>query len=329
MDSPKPVNRKKGLTKKLVLSMLLVGTLPLVIGLVLAFYQGTQEIREVNGSSFEALATETARKIDLVIADELVRTALMTTDVKIIERLERTRDALSELTPQELALTLEKEQEAWNAKEADILQRIVEGPFAEVLKQHMGGIFMDPGHPIPVITRSATRGLFITDRAGRVVASLYSDVPYLHQEEAWWKGAFHNGVGQPYIGQVAFDSQRGVYTFTLALPIMDSLRYEAIGVLQRIYDAKEFFAPSIDIIRFGKTGHVMLIDSRGVVLSCPILPTGTSISDPRLIPLVTPLHAGWTPAPSDGHGGTASSIIGFAPLSNTRQITQMSTGQSW
>jgi len=329
VDSPKPVNRKKGLTKKLVLSMLLVGTLPLVIGLVLAFYQGTQEIREVNGSSFEALATETARKIDLVIADELVRTALMTTDVKIIERLERTRDALSELTPQELALTLEKEQEAWNAKEADILQRIVEGPFAEVLKQHMGGIFMDPGHPIPVITRSATRGLFITDRAGRVVASLYSDVPYLHQEEAWWKGAFHNGVGQPYIGQVAFDSQRGVYTFTLALPIMDSLRYEAIGVLQRIYDAKEFFAPSIDIIRFGKTGHVMLIDSRGVVLSCPILPTGTSISDPRLIPLVTPLHAGWTPAPSDGHGGTASSIIGFAPLSNTRQITQMSTGQSW
>lgn len=329
MKSPEPAKRKKGLTKKLVLSMLLVGALPLVIGLVLAFYQGTQEIREVNGSSFEALATETARKLDLVMADELARTALLTTDVNIIEQLERTRDALSELNHQELALTLEHEQEAWNAKAPDILQRILKGSFADVLQQHVGGTFMDPGHPVPIITRSATRGLFITDRAGRVVASLDSDVPYLHQKEAWWKGAFHNGVGQPYIGQVAFDSLRGVYTFTLALPIMDSLRYEAIGVLQRIYDAKEFFAPSIDIIRFGKTGHVMLIDSRGVVLSCPILPTGTSISDTRLIPLVTPLHAGWTPAPSDGHGGTAPSIIGFAPLNSTRQITQMSTGQSW
>lgn len=329
MDSPEPVKRKKGLTKKLVFSMLLVGALPLVIGLVLAFYQGTQEIQEVNGSSFEALATETARKLDLVMADELARTALLTTDVKIIEQLERTRDALSELNPQELALTLEQEQEAWNAKSPDLLQRILKGPFAKALQQHVGGTFMDPGHPIPVITRSATRGLFITDRAGRVVASLDSDVPYLHQEEAWWKGAFHNGVGQPYIGQVAFDSQQGVYTFTVALPIMDSLRYEAIGVLQRIYDAKEFFAPSIDIIRFGKTGHVMLIDSRGVVLSCPILPTGTSISDTRLIPLVTPQRAGWTPAPSDGHGGTESSIIGFAPLSNTRQITEISTGQTW
>lgn len=329
MKSPEPVKRKKGLTKKLVLSMLLVGALPLVIGLLLAFYQGTQEIQEVNGSSFEALAIETARKLDLVMADELARTALLTTNVKIIEQLERTRDALSELNPQELALTLKQEQEAWNDKEANIIQKILKGPFAEVLQEHVGGTFMDPGHPIPVITRSATRGLFITDRAGRVVASLDSDVPYLHQEEAWWKGAFHNGVGQPYIGQVAFDSLRGVYTFTLALPIMDSLRYEAIGVLHRIYDAKEFFAPSIDIIRFGKTGHVMLIDSRGVVLSCPILPTGTSISDTRLIPLVTPLRAGWTPAPSDGHGGTASSIIGFAPLSNTRQITQVSTGQTW
>ncbi|KPK17824.1 MAG: hypothetical protein AMK69_25540, partial [Nitrospira bacterium SG8_3] len=131
MDATKAPNRsekrKKGLTKKLVLSMLLVGALPLVIGLVLAFYQGTQEIREVNGSSFEALATETARKLDLVIADELARTSLLTTDVNIIDRLERTRDALSELNPQELALTLEQEQQAWNAKSPDMLQRIMEG----------------------------------------------------------------------------------------------------------------------------------------------------------------------------------------------------------
>ncbi|PJA78630.1 MAG: hypothetical protein CO149_02970, partial [Nitrospirae bacterium CG_4_9_14_3_um_filter_51_5] len=145
MVGPEPTNRKKGLTRKLVLSMLLVGTLPLVIGLALAFYQGTQEIREINGSSFEALATETARKLDLVIADELARTALLATDVKIIEQLERARDALSELNPQELALTLEQEQAAWNAKAPDILQRILEGPFADLLQRHVGGTFIDPG----------------------------------------------------------------------------------------------------------------------------------------------------------------------------------------
>jgi len=309
--------------------MLLVGALPLIIGLVLAFYQGMQEIQEVNGSSFKALATETARKIDLVVAEEVSRTALLTTDIQIIELLETRRDALSELNPQDLSHTLEQEQEAWNAKDPEMLNEILEGSIATILNHHVGGTFIDPGHPVPVITRSATRGLMITDRAGRVIASLDTKTPYLHQDEAWWKGAFHKGVGQPYIGPVAFDSQQGTYTFILALPIMDSLRYEAIGVLQRVYDAKEFFAPSIDIIRFGETGHVMLIDSRGVVLSCPILPTGTTISDQRLIPLVTPMQPGWTPAPSDGHGGTESSIIGFAPLTNASQMTKMSTDHSW
>ncbi|MDR4493653.1 MAG: ATP-binding protein [Nitrospirales bacterium] len=326
---PPPPKRKKGLTKKLVISMLLVGALPLMVGLFLAFYQGTQEIQEVNGSSFEALATETARKLDLVVAEEIFRTSLLATDVDIIEQLESKRDALAELSPHNLQQMLDREQTAWDAKDPVTLKEILEGPIAAILQRHIGGTFIDPGHPVPVITRSATRGFFITDRGGRVVAGLDANMPYLHGETNWWKGAFHNGVGQPYLGPLEFDDQRGTYVFTLALPIMDSLRYEAIGVLHRIYDAKEFFAPSIEIIRFGETGHVMLIDSHGVVLSCPILPTGTTISDNRLIPLVTPMYAGWTPAPSDGHGGTQSSIIGFAPLTNASRITQTSTGVGW
>ncbi len=80
---PSEKKRKKGLTKKLVFSMLLVGALPLLIGLLLAFFQGTEEIREMSGTSFEALATETARKLDLVVADEISRTALVTIDADV------------------------------------------------------------------------------------------------------------------------------------------------------------------------------------------------------------------------------------------------------
>lgn len=321
--------RKKGLTRKLVLSMLLVGALPLLIGLVLAFFQGTQEIREVSGTSFEALGTETARKLDLVVADEFSRTALLTIHIPIIYLLEERRDSLNENKKDALTQLLLQENEAWLKKDPHFLSKITEGSIVEELQRHMGGTYIDPGLPVPVITRSTTRSLDITDSAGRLVASLDDTTPYLNSEETWWKSTFHNGVGQPYIGPVQFDPQHKTYTFTLALPIMDSLRYEAVGVLRRVYDAKEFFAPSIDIIRFGETGHVMLIDSRGVVLSCPILPTGTALSDPNLIPLVTPMYPGWTPAPSDGHGGKTTSIIGFAPLANASHITQASTGLSW
>ncbi len=69
-----------GLKAKLVLSMLLVGVVPLLVGLVMAFWQGSQQIREVSGESFKALATETARKLDLVVGEEMARTSRIATD---------------------------------------------------------------------------------------------------------------------------------------------------------------------------------------------------------------------------------------------------------
>ena len=79
----------------------------------------------------------------------------------------------------------------------------------------------------------------------------------------------------------------------------------------------------------GKTGHVMLIDSRGIVINCPILPTGNQVPDNHVISLVTPPQPGWVKAPSDGHGGEGTSIIGYASLPGISQITQDSTNQSW
>jgi len=320
---------KRGLKRKLILSMVLVGALPLTIGLVMAFFQGTKEIREVSGSSFEALASETARKIDLILSEELAQTSQITTDVNIIHTLEVQRDQLADYGDEALQTLIAQETQAWTEENSEFVTSLTQNDLVTILRRYYGGTYVDPGHPIPVVTRSATRGLFLTDVAGRLIATLNANVPYAHSHESWWKGAFKNGVGQPYIENVAFNEQLGVYTFSLSLPIMDSLRYQVVGVLHRIYDAKEFFASHIETIRFGKTGHVMLIDGTGTVLSCPVLRTGTRLSDAQIIPLVTPMHSGWSAAPSDGHGGARSSIIGFSPLPTTSQITQDSTGMGW
>ena len=42
----------------------------------MAFWQGSQEIREVSGESFKALATEAARKLDLLVVEEIAHTAV-------------------------------------------------------------------------------------------------------------------------------------------------------------------------------------------------------------------------------------------------------------
>ncbi|RMH06493.1 MAG: sensor histidine kinase [Nitrospirae bacterium] len=320
---------RRGLKKKLVLSMLVVGVIPLIIGMWLTFVQGRREIQLVNGQSFEALAVETARKLDLILNEQEAKTRRITLEPQLIAALERRRDTILEMEPATLEAQLAQEQEAWQRKDSALIRQVTTGPLATLLLEHYRGTADSPGPPIPIVTRTATRALFVTDLAGRVVASIHANIPYLHRDSAWWQGAMNKGVGQPYVSDLEFDPILNIYTFSLSLPIMDSIQYQAIGVLHRVYDAKEFFSPSIDTIRFGKTGHIMLIDSRGVVLSCPILPTGTKISDERLVPLVTPAYPGWVQAPSDGHGGTDTSIIGFAPVPGISRITQYSTGATW
>ena len=151
-SAQEPVKAKKGLTRKLVVSMLLVGALPLLIGLLLAFYQGTQSIQEVNGTSFQALATETARKLDFVVSDELAQTRILTTNPDLIQLLEKQRDDLSDGSQTDRAQLLQQEQKAWMAGNPDLVKRITEGPIIQHLRQQIGGTFVDASQPIPLIT---------------------------------------------------------------------------------------------------------------------------------------------------------------------------------
>lgn len=319
-----------GLKAKLMLSMLLVGVVPLVMGLSMAFWRGSEEIRDISGESFKALATEAARKLDLVIAEEVARTTRIANDPVIVRELERRRDGAVTLLPTVQALPDAEQTARWATRDPAMVKAVTENAVAARLREYYAGIHSEPDHLLPEIMRSATKMLFLTDTHGTLIAAMKANPDYRHGDTAWWKGAFNHGAGKLYIEDVRFNVQADTYAFTISIPIMDSLRYEAIGVLHRVIDAKEFFSPSTHVIRFGKTGHVMLIDSHGIVMSCPILPTGLSIADTSLIPLVTPLQPGWVHAPSDGHGGKSRSIIGFAPLPETSRATNGSVeGGSW
>lgn len=323
-----PPGTRWGLKAKVIVSMLLVGLIPLVVGLGMAFWQGSQEIREVSGESFEALATEAARKLDLLLAEEIAHTARIANDPTIIRELEHRRDARGDVkSPATAPSDLERR---WMARDQSAIKSVIENPFSALLHEYFTGIHSAPGQLLPHVVRSSTKMLFLTDVQGTLVATMTDHPVFRHHETHWWQGAFNKAVGQLYIEDVHFDDQVKAYVFTISLPVMDSLRYEAVGVLHRVIDAKEFFSPSTQAIRFGKTGHVMLIDTNGIVISCPILPTGVPLSDPELIPLVTPKHPGWVQAASDGHGGQETSVIGFAPLSKTsRATTDSHRNGSW
>lgn len=318
-----------GLQTKLILSMLFVGVVPLVVGLGMAFWQGSQEIRDVSGESFKALATEAARKLDLLVAEEVARTSRIVNDETVVRELEHRRDALLG-SDKRSADSLAEMERRWREQDPAFVKSLTENQLSALLREYYTGTYSESAQLLPQVVRTATKMLFLTDRQGLLVAAMTTKPDFRNHDARWWQAAYNNAVGRLYIEDVHFDPHADTYVFTISLPVMDSLRYEVVGVLHRVIDAKEFFSPYTHVIRFGKTGHVMLIDSRGVVMSCPILPTGVSLSDPALIPLITPLQPGWVQASSDGHGGQQSSVIGFAPLPETSRATNGSLeGGSW
>jgi len=113
----------------------------------------------------------------------------------------------------------------------------------------------------------------------------------------------------------------------ISAPIYDKGGLLLIGWLHREYDVKKLFDPLIYPIRFGGTGHVMLINNAGMIISCPMLATGSRIVVQDLLARVTNDHAGWTTAENDGHGSQTFSIIGYAPLAGVNSL--LSPSESW
>jgi signal transduction histidine kinase len=242
--------------------------------------------------------------------------------------LEQRRDARGDSKSPTTVLT--DFEQRWKAKDAAAVKSIIDNPLSTLLHEYFTGVHSAPGQLLPHVVRSSTKMLFLTDAQGTLVGTMTDHPAFRHQKTHWWQGAFNKAVGKLYVEDVRFDDQVNAYVFSISLPVMDSLRYEVVGVLHRVIDAKEFFSPATHVTRFGKTGHVMLIDTNGIVVSCPILPTGVPLSDPKLIPLITPPHPGWVQASSDGHGGQSTSVIGFAPLTETSRATNGSIDSgSW
>ena len=318
-----------GLRGKLISAMLLVGAVPLVVGMGMALVQGTQELYQMAGVNFESLAAEAARTMDLVFSDELTRTTRIARAPLVVKALESQYGRIQKQEETALLVAEEDARGRWEAGDTALLGSLTESRLADFLKQQVARPEGETGEIIPASARAATRALFVTDVRGNVIASTTRHVPYTARDMDWWRTAYDNGVGQPHIGNVYFDSQLGVYAFHISLPVMDRIRYRAIGVLHRIFDAREYLAPSLFPIRFGKTGHVMLLDSQGTVMACPILPTGSRLADTNLIGLVTGPLPGWVKADSDGHGGQGLAVIGFSALPGTSHVTRASTGSTW
>ena len=301
---------RTGLKNKLIWTMLGVGALPLMLAMILSYLQGTKSLQGVIGASFKALAYETSTKIDLLIDGEVSRNIRHAAHPSI-------RSAITGFNQKLLALDPVAQQKYIEGE--DSYRSILESEASQAL------LNFQKRKTLSVL---ATRALYITDAFGVLRASVNDFPGFRHNEKPDWNKTITGGKDFVYIGPVDFNEKTESFLVTFAFPILNE-NEKTIGVLHHVFDAKAFFSGSIEPITFGETGHVMMIDSRGMVVDCPILPTGFLLKDPDLVRSVTGDSPDWVKTMGDGHGGEELSIIGFSPLSQTQEWITRSEGKNW
>jgi signal transduction histidine kinase len=266
-----------GLLRKLVLAILAVGTIPLVVGLSVAYVRGSSELQEVIGASFQVLAEESASKLDAEIQ------RIITADRLLAQKAAANSAVHTKLSGNRLQG-----------------KRSPEIHFDWPPVTATGSV---PG---------ALKASWITSPESTLIGS-ESTIPY--SEKTTTKASVHlNSTTQHHL-------------LHISTPIYNEKEEAPVGWLQRDYDIKKLFDPLVYPIRFGDTGHVMLIDNLGAIISCPLLITGSRIEDRTLLTRVASDEAGWISAENDGHGGHVFSIVGYAPLASAKPFLQQ--GKSW
>src|SRR6476661_6254897 len=119
-----------GLRGKLISAMLLVGAVPLVVGMGMALVQGTQELHQMAGVNFESLASEAARTMDLVFSDELTRTSRIARAPLVVETLEAQYSRLRKREEAALSIAEEEARLQWEAGNTKLFESVMDSPVA-------------------------------------------------------------------------------------------------------------------------------------------------------------------------------------------------------
>jgi PAS domain S-box-containing protein len=259
--------RRFGLSKKLVVAILAVGTIPIVVGLSASYYRGSSELQDVIGASFQTLAEVSASKVDAKIEQMIIENRAM----------------------------------AHHAAADTAVRKWLFGDHLQSVNSSMAKFDWQPAAGNGSATERILHASWITKADGTYAAVTEKAVVH--------------------ISSLHPDSTSEHYLLHISTPIYDK-KVSPIGWLHREYDIKKLFDPLIYPIRFGDTGHVMLIDHLGTIISCPLLVTGSRIEDASLIRHVVNNQAGWITAENDGHGESVFSIVGHAPLAGINRFLQ-------
>lgn len=288
---------------RIVLAIVLVGCIPLLIGLVLAYVSGMRSLRDVIGGNLQAVAVQAADRVTMLVQGEVQSVRLLgSAPLRVRQPVEAANQSYPQAPAAVQAMIAERVQ-VWE-QGGDGARKLMS---AELSRFLLGTKVRDGDKVV---------GLLIADKQGALVAASSEPDHFVFANEPWWAAIHAGGVDQVYVSGL-IPAQEGSFrtpeeTIDIAVPILDERQHTVIGAVKASYRFDTLFA-MINQLRIGQTGHAMLFDAAGHPLVCPILPRQAHRIPGKLMSMIVSMQPGWGIAEDDGHGAT-DTVVGFAPV---------------
>ncbi len=292
---------------RIMLAIVLVGCIPLLIGLVLAYVSGMRSLRDVIGGNLQAVAIQAADRVTMLVQAEVQSVRLLGSAPL---RVRQPVEAVNRSYPMDLDIVqrmISERMQVWeNGVEG--AERLMDAELSKFLLE------------TKVRGGDKVVGLLIVDQYGGVVAASSDPNHYFWGDESWWKALQTGNGDQVYISGM-IPAHEGSFrtseeTIDIAVPILDDRQRAVIGAVKASYRFDILFA-MIKQIHIGQTGHAMLFDDAGNPLVCPILPRQAHRIPGQLMAMIVSSEPGWGIAADDGHGET-DTVVGYAPVSQLK-----------
>ncbi|HLB05447.1 MAG TPA: response regulator [Thermodesulfobacteriota bacterium] len=236
--------KRGGLQRKIFILMLLVGVLPGIVGVTSVYFMGERLVMQSVGPGIVGTAEKAASEVDTILEYEIMH---MDQFANLANIREFTRKA----------------NERYRSKDADKFRREMETLWAssdprtlKTLLENEASLFLNTLIQEP----TGYCNIIVTDEKGIIIASTGYVPEFSYAEQTWWKEAMK---GKSYVGGPHLcPPGRGIHDFHFAVSIRDPEGGMPLGVLFVDRDLQHILG-SLKNFRYGRTGHLEIIDSKG------------------------------------------------------------------
>ena len=106
--------------------------------------------------------------------------------------------------------------------------------------------------------------LTVTDKFGGLTGSTTRTSGFYSFDKDWWLNSYAKGRGKPFVGNVEYDEESGLWCLPFAVPIEDETG-AVIGIYKAQVNINTFFKPLLNF-KIGKTGNAVLVDDKAYLV---------------------------------------------------------------